>query len=341
MARKTGLPSVTLRIAYVGNYQPDLPKDLNEGIPWSTESHVALSFEALGHEVIRIQENGSDPFRLALDAEPDLFLWTRTWPVDTTRALRTLLEFHQRGIPTAAFHLDIFRGLRRSGKDEYAHPMFQCDHVFTADGEEPEQWTSRGINHHWLRPGVLAAECVPGTPQPQFAEYDVCFVGSRQYHPEWPHRWQLIDFLRKTYGKRFLHVGGDGEYPGTGHALRGQALNDLYASIPVFVGDSCFAHPRAKYWSDRAYEAPGRGAFQLFPYIEALAKEIVAGRVCQLYYELENWDDLKEEIDIWVSEFRSDVTSRPQWVATSSAYIRDNCSYTQRCEELLRTIGLA
>lgn len=319
---------MTLTLNYIGNF----------GVSHSTESHYALSFEALGHRVNRIQENGPEPFGEALRLPCDLLLWTRTWwPSRFEDAHRMLLNLQHQGIPTVGLHLDIFRGLRRSGRDEYQHPMFSCSKIFTADGEEPEQWTSRGINHHWLRPGVLAAECVPGTPQPQFAEYDVCFVGSRQYHPEWPHRWQLIDFLRKTYGKRFLHVGGDGEYPGTGHALRGQALNDLYASIPVFVGDSCFARPKAKYWSDRGYEGPGRGAFQVFPAIDALALDLWE---CdsQVYYH--GFSDLTELIDEFAAIFRRS-TVREDIVKKGSAYVRDHCSYTQRCEELLRTLGLS
>lgn len=328
---------MSLTVNYIGNFQPNLPKELNGGIPWSTESHYALSFEALGHKVNRIQESDPDAFEQALALPCDMLLWTRTWAVDEAKAYKMLLTLERQGVVTASVHLDIFRGLARSGRDEYAHPMFACQHVFTADGEEPEQWTSRGINHHWLRPGVLAAECVIGTPQPQFANYDVAFVGSRQYHPEWPQRPQLIDWLRQTYGDRFLHVGGDGNYPGNGHALRGMALNDLYASIPVFVGDSCFAHPSALYWSDRAYEAPGRGAFQLFPRINELERELWLCFSQSYYHGLEG---LKELIEICFDIFRTDPEGRQEAVAAGSTFIRDNCSYEVRAAEILKVVGL-
>ena len=59
--------------------------------------------------------------------------------------------------------------------------------------------------------------------------------------------------------------------------MRGADLNDLYASVKIAVGDSCYADRSTRYFSDRAFEAPGRGAFSLFPRIPALTDMLIEG----------------------------------------------------------------
>ena len=52
--------------------------------------------------------------------------------------------------------------------------------------------------------------------------------------------------------------------------VRGDALNALYASVGVVVGDSL---PSPLYWSNRLYETLGRGGFLIFTEIEGLNEE--------------------------------------------------------------------
>lgn len=307
------------RLAYIGNF----------GVSHSTETHYARAFEANGCEVERWQEDRPEDWG-GIHGDLDFLLYTRTWDTpDAGAMVRSVRSF---GIPTVAVHLDIWRGLDRQHQLT-EQSMFECDHVFTADGDNDETWERLGVNHHWLRPGVVEDECKILPPEPTIeGRWDVAFVGSYNYHPEWPTRPAVIDHLREWYGERFVHVGGDGEYPGTGHALRGDDLNRFYSSVPVVVGDSCFAHLGSRYWSDRAYEAPGRGAFQIFPRIQALWDELGG----YPHYAVGDWDDLHRAVDYWLDRPEARESSR-RW---THSVVASRCTYTQRAAEILDVIGV-
>lgn len=347
------------RVAYIGNFGPD----------HSTENHYARSFEAIGCTVVRIQENAeATPFDAIAQALEqigkgvDLLLYTRTWGLDEARFQHLLAAAKVHGVTTAAVHLDRWQGLDRE-HEVTGQVMFRMEHVFTADGDAEETfWSERDVNHHWLSAGVLRDECVEADPFDRSGyPWDVAFVGSRIYHHEWPVRPALIDWLATTYGERFVHVGGDGQIPGGGRALRGGDLNRLYATIPVIVGDSCYARPNAHYWSDRFYETYGRGGFLIFPAIDALEDEIASidgdgnhgfypswrldspvieepGR--QFVLDDERWQaalvTLKATIDVALAE--------PEWREGQRSrlhrLVRDHCSYEARARTILETVGL-
>jgi len=256
---------VPLTIVYLGNFRH----------PWCTEVHIARELEGLGCHVMRWQEP-SDPTagtRFSLrrlrehvrSERPDLVLFTRTWglPGEVTRMWR---EFEELGAVTASYHLDLYVGLQREAGIE-DDPFWTTGFVFTPDGDprSAEFFASKGINHHWLSPAVVSDECFIGDFDSRF-DYDVVFVGSEGYHPEWPWRGQLIHHLRERYGPRFRRFGGDTpEGP-----IRGKALNDLYATARVVVGDSLCLPGHTHYWSDRYFETLGRGGFLIAPEIIGL-----------------------------------------------------------------------
>ena len=79
--------------------------------------------------------------------------------------------------------------------------------------------------------------------------------------------------------------------------------------MPIIVGDSCFADREASYCSDRAYEAPGRGAFSIFPEVDFVREELV--RVpSQVYYEPGDLDAVGDLVDHWLAKFREDPELR-------------------------------
>lgn len=265
-----------LLVAYLGNFQPDLPAELAErtGGPWSTEHHLALSLEALGCEVLRLQEGRVRALDVPdLAGGADLFIHTQTLGLaisggsEQDRAWM-VADLRRRGVPSLGVHLDRWWGLEREGMVRQ-DPYFGLDLVATADGDHDEQWAAAGVAHVWSPPGVYHGECHRGQARAEFAS-DVAFVGGWQGygHREWrPRRSAMIRALRHRYGRRFACWPQPGQ-----PAVRGPALNDLYASVPVVVGDSCLVGGPGRYVSDRVPETWGRGGFLLHPWTPYLAE---------------------------------------------------------------------
>lgn len=254
-----------MRICYVGNYTR----------PWCTEVHVAASLQALGHEVIRFQENLVDwptlPERIS-DAEGEALLWTRTWHVPAEVARPSLDRLRRSGLPMASFHLDRFLGLEREPLVD-TEPFFQTDVLFTPDAGD---WAAHGVTAVWCPPAIYHAEAeTTYTPNPSRWPYDVVLVGSYPYpHPAWaPYRAETVNRLRKRYGRRFAVIPADLHAGRRGQAVRGAQLGELYATVPVVVGDSCLSGspPPSRYWSDRIPETLGRGGYLVHPDVDGLA----------------------------------------------------------------------
>lgn len=337
-----------MRVLYLGNYRARAA----DGRSYNTEEHIARDLEHLGHTVDRMQEpsNGPDGItgawldRLYRRSDGyDLFLWTRTWGLPEA-ATETWRRMEANGTVTASYHLDLYYGLKRA--DNVAtDPFWTTGHVFTPDGNEAFAGfcEALGINHHWSPPAVVSDECVGemlGEYRPELA-HDVVFVGSAgwptSYHEEWPWRTELLAFLETTYGERFRRYDGLTGHPtrdGGWHngPIRGHDLNDLYVSAKVVVGDSCFAHPGQRYWSDRPFETYGRGGFLLFPRIDALAEMI--GPYPSYTLPMTNTDGLVDIIDLMV-DFSDD------WPGMVCDRVAKEHTYKQRLAAALGTMGLA
>jgi hypothetical protein len=236
--------------------------------PWCTEVHVAQALHRLGHRVALLQEDEvtvDDIRRVALDS--DLLLFTRTWGNHDPAAMHALWHrLDAADVPVASYHLDLYVGLERENTIS-GDPFWATDHVFHPDGSRhaADVLATYGIVHTPLPPCVAATECSPGTPRPEF-DHDVVFVGSALPYGhaiEWPFRDRLVNALHAAYGPRFAHYG-----PGGRRTIRNgidgdlTALNDLYASARVVVGD-CI--DRDGYVSDRLTETLGRGGLLVFP----------------------------------------------------------------------------
>jgi SAM-dependent methyltransferase len=255
-----------LSIAYLGNFLS----------PWCTEVHIKRDLEALGHKVTEFQEpiRGGQALQRGVLSElenwcvinrPDLLLYTRTreMPPIATSVWRRVERL---GVVTASIHLDLYVGLERLktiGRD----PFWTTQHVFTADGDPATEveFKRRRIRHHWSSPAIVSDEAILGKKRKKY-DYDVVFVGSAGYHPEWPWRGQLTTFLKDRYGDRFRHFGNSALEGQT----RGMDLNDLYASAKVVVGDSLQLPGHSNYWSDRYFETIGRGGFLVGPQVPGL-----------------------------------------------------------------------
>lgn len=317
-----------MRLAYVGNFSQS----------HCTEVHIAATLENLGHEVIRLQEDGmpSQALSAMIDSEAnkwDLFLFTRTW--GTLVTMGHLAQLRERKIPSASYHLDLYVGLQREdGLDQ--DPFWRTDYVFTPDGDPVSAgiFKARGINHHYMKPGVFEPECY--LDEERGGGADVLFVGGGsatgqgpQYgHKEWPYRGQLIKFLQDTYGPRFVKKGWPQE------TIRNHELNRLYADSKVVVGDSlCLNFTKPYYWSDRVYETLGRGGFIIHPYIKGLEEEFTDGETI-VFYEYNNWNQLKTKIDYYLEHDEE----RERIRRAGHEFVEANCTYTNRLKQMLDII---
>ena len=303
-----------MRLTFVGNHS----------VSFSTESHLAWTFEYLGWEVIRLQENKTTVEDVVSAANSsDLFLWVRTHGWEVQGDVHSMLD--RINVPTVGFHLDRYWGLDILDRRESmigVHPWWHVDYLFTADGGNQENFKAKGVNHYWLPPAVVEKECYPGTQKDEY-KVDVAFVGSKGYHPEYKERGQLIDWLEETYGSRFRRFAGD-----SGGTVREQALNDLYASVKVVVGDSCFAGS-PYYYSDRVPETIGRHGFLIHPETKGL---FIEGLVT---YRPNDFADLKEKIDYYLEH----DDERRNCIEKGSIDVKKNHTYTNRVKQMLKVVN--
>lgn len=310
-----------MRIAYIGNFS----------IPWTTENERRWSLEKLGLSVIPFQENQTTAAEL-IEAMPllDLLLYSHThdpaWEIDGL--VDVLKQYKDAGVPTASVHLDVFAGLERE-EDVGREAMWHCEHVFTADGspQAAQLYDSKGINWHYLKPGVVERDCYMAKPDKEKFPHEIIFVGSRHYHNEYLFRTRLVDWLKKAYGKKFGQYGNDGI-----RVVRGEELNTLYASAKVVVGDSCFGG-RRNYLSDRYYETPGRGGFLLHPFVD----EETTANPGVSHYEKENTLELMELIDWFLYADEERERKRKE----GHEWVKKHGTYTHRSKEMLKVMGLA
>lgn len=312
----------------------------NDIVPWCTEVHLTESFRALGHDVMLVAPQDTDPIGLLflLDSyQPDVFLLTRPWGTRSAVTPQFARRCRERGIPTVGFHLDLFWGLpeRERWVRDKSDPLFRMDHLFSTDGAHDTDWSTCGINHHWMPPAVYAPECYDATPDEKWAGVKVGFVGSAptalggNYHPEHGHRRELVAHLTDWYGDQFVHVGNGGPI-GT---LRGGDLNRFYASVPVIVGDSCFVRADRAYWSDRVPETWGRGGFLIHPRVDALVEQLGEGYPGSTW-DAGDWSALRDCIDGWLGDAYARGGTRQRIAAT----IRAEHTYTIRARTILATV---
>lgn len=321
-----------LRIAYIGNFGPE----------HSTENHVKRALEHNGHTVLPHQENDPSLWTALATfgpSEVDFVLWTRTgW--DWTAygrdqngmqadQLRFLLRARDNGIPVIGFHLDIWWGLKRE-REVYTEPFFQSDLVITADGGHADRWLDAGIRHHWMPPAVSLAECELGHRDEEMAS-PVAFVGNWQgdYHPEHRHRHELVRWLENNFRRDCAFWPKPGQ-----HAVRGEALRNLYQSVDVLVGDSCFAGTGlARYWSDRVPESLGRGGFLIHPYVEGMG-EAGFGPGRMGIWTAGDWDALGHEIE-WAL---ANPDERKVQAAAGREHVMKHHTYERRMEQLVELL---
>lgn len=322
---RTAIVSVSGRVGEVQSTQkPQIAILGNFGPPHSTENELLWSLRDMGYPVTTFQEN-EDRTETILEGSKSaallIYIHTHGWETPGKFSVDELFALlRQRGVRTASFHLDRYVGLNvLDGREDRVgtHPFWR-NTVFSADGGNQKFFAERGVDHYWLPPGVVKRDCYNGEWRKDLA-IDVGFVGAEGYHPEYPFRGELLSFLRSVYGERFRTFQG----------YRGQALNDLYASISVVVGDSCFGGADY-YWSDRVPETLGRGGFLLHPASRGLSIPGLSTFTPGNLYELQ------DRIDWWLAHEQERNYSRH----VAQTWVRENETYSNRMTFLLQKMGV-
>jgi hypothetical protein len=315
-------------IVFLGNFE----------VSYSSENHHAKSLESLGHTVCKLQERTiKDSFVLQQAMNSDLFIWVHThnWATPGRLGMAHVLEeLKKANIPTMTYHLDLWFGLERQ-KDLEEDDFYKTIGHFFATDKLMTDWFNENTNvkGHFLPAGVYDKECyIHEDYNKDEFDYDVIFVGSKRYHHEHKYRAELIDFLRRIYGKRFLHVGGDGD---TG-TVRGNDLNRIYAKSRIAVGDSLnidFNYPY--YTSDRLFESTGRGGFTIYPRIKGLEEYFIDGEEI-VFYEHGNLEDLKSKID----QYLDDNSTRELIRLNGHERTKQEHTYIHRWATIMKELGL-
>ena len=306
-----------LNIGFIGNFVP----------PYSTENDRKWSFEKLGHTVIPFQENSTtfEQLKQAVDnKEVDVIFYSHTHGWEIPGLVRFFGYCDGMGIPTVSVHLDRWAWLERA-KDVGIEATWYTEFLFMADFSPEAQELYKQIPNakiYYLKPAVVERDCYQAAPDPALFPHEIVFVGSKGYHPEYPFRKQLVDFLQATYEDRFGHYGNDGL-----GVMRGESLNILMATAKIVVGDSCFGG-RPNYVSDRYYETRGRGGFLLHPYVDGVDHNGIGT------YTAGNLDALKKQIDEWLGADEEREFFREK----GFNWVKANETYTQRAEEMLKMI---
>lgn len=298
-------------IAFLGNF--DAPESTENQVLWALTERLDMHVVKLQENTVRLPEVRE----AALYA--DAFLWVKTpnWlHVRDADMMHLLVELGQKGIPSISMHLDKFFGLPERENLVGVDPFWLTQHVWTADGSPQAAgfFMARKVNHHWMRPAVSEVYCHPGTPRDEY-RCDVLFVGARDYHPEYPFRPMLVDFLQREYGDSFHHVT----------TIRGHRLNDVYASAKVVVGDCIFAGTQ-NYWSDRVPETVGRYGNLLHPLIDGLDIP------CWLY-EPQNLGKLADMIEVMLEKMSPEMLRLP--TIKAAEYVKKHHTWTVRMQEIL------
>jgi hypothetical protein len=276
-----------MNIVFVGNF----------GVDYSSETHHANTLESLGNHVVRLQEGqttGDEILVQSLESDCLVFVHTHGWVTPGLPMERVFKMLKRAGIPTLTYHLDLWLGLERQ-KDLTDDPFYsQIEHFWATDKLMADWFNEKtDVKGHYIPAGVYEPETY--LDQSAGFQNDVIFVGSKGYHHEWGYRPLLINKLGEMYGDKFKHFGGDGL-----GVVRGPALNQLYGSSKIAVGDTlCIGFDYPYYFSDRLFESTGRGGFTIFPYIKGIEDNFEIGTelVC---YKFNDFDDLQKKIDYYL-----------------------------------------
>lgn len=299
------------RICYIGNFTRIYD-----------EEGIARSLEKLGHEVIRIAEQGyhSASIQVIVNEKPDFVLFAKlkipmVWREGFFDAMK---KYH---IKTVCWIPDLFFGLGRERYIKSSDSFFRADVVLTPDGGHDKKWKELGINHKLLRQGIYDEDCETGATYP--VEHSIAFVGTQ--NGEFPYRQKLMMELAQHYGKMFRWFGRM-----SANHIRGKELTSMLQSTPIIIGDSVYS---PHYWSNRVYETIGRGGFLIHPNIPGLEEEFSYYKHF-IPYDYGDFGGLFEKIDYYLQH----PDERRKITEAGRKHVMENHTLLHRCKRLLELV---
>lgn len=274
------------------------------------EEYIARSFEMLGVEVKRVNENLS---KLEIidnieHFQPDYILWTKLKVGEPAK-----LREYCRKYKTICWVFDLYFDYHREVR--LNTPAFTADWVFTTDGGHDDEFKAKGINHNCVRQGIFAPECFYNVDKPM---YDVVFVGSE--NPYYPNRTQFMGKLAQEYNFKWF-----GRY--NTNEVRGLMLNELYSQTKIVVGDSVYS---PHYWSNRVVETLGRGGFLIHREVEGIKEAFP-----DLVTYNGTYADLKNKIDYYLTH----EDERQAIIKKNFELVKNNYTMDKQCQKLLNYIS--
>lgn len=296
------------KIVYIGSF-----RNL-----WDEEGN-ARSLEKLGCEVIRIPEE-TFRFNEALfkikEIKPDLVLTAKLNILTLRDAFLDKLKRNK--VYTVAWLWDLYFGLLRQ-QLVTRDPIFKTDLVLSPDGGHNKEFKGYGVNHKVLRQAIYDEYCYKGEFKEKY-DYDVVFVGCENL--QWLYRTELCHFLDKNYKFRWFGRNNTLE-------IRGDELNDLYASAKIVIGDSVIS---SHYWTNRIYETLGRGGFLIWPEIKGF--DAYEPYKHFIPYKMRDWEGLKEKIDYFLKK----PEEREKISKSALEYTKKHHTLLNRSKQLLEMI---
>lgn len=274
------------------------------------EEYIARSFESLGHDVIRLEQSSDSMsvHRKIITSKPDVVLFTK---YIADKYVKDAFEKGKEwGMKTVCWLFDLYWGYTREFRlknDNY----FKADYVFTTDGGDHD-WKSMGINHHVVRQGIYSSECVL-LPFDEI-KHDIVFVGTE--NPLYTERTKMVRELNADwYGRK------------NSDQLRGMALNELYASTRVVIGDSYYS---PHYWSNRVVETLGRGGFLIHRDVPGIKEE---------YPDLVTYDGTIEDLRAKIEYYKEHEDERREIISKNFNHVKNNYTMDKKCNELCQWIN--
>lgn len=272
------------------------------------EEYIARSFEMLGHEVQRLEQNYHWT-SMAMELtkfQPDILLYSK-W--ECPRELRsTLVTLNPIKV---SWIFDLYFGYAREWQVDTRWFFKASDFVISTDGGHNAQWTHKGIKHYCVRQGIYKPECWYRIDNP---EHEVVFVGCD--NPLYLERRDTMNKLATKY--RFKWYGKKNT-----DELRGESLNELYAKTKIVVGDSVYS-PR--YWSNRVVETLGRGGFLIHRDVPGIKEE---------YPDLVTYDGTYEDLCKKIDYYLEHEDERREIIRKNFELVRDKYTMDKKCNELL------
>jgi len=278
------------------------------------EEYIAEGFASLGHEVIRVDNLAtSGEIKDVLQRyTPDILLFCK-W--EQPPELDAIINAQKKtGLKTVCWIFDLYIGYQREYQVK-TRRFFKADYVFTTDGGHQEEFAKLGVNHHCVRQGIRASECVLEKGNP----IGVAFVGSD--NPLYPYRQKMLGEIMLHFPNFKWYGRGDSD------EVRGMQLNKIFANTKVIIGDAVYS---PYYWSNRVVETLGRGGFLIHPDVPGIKKEyphIVT-------YEVGNIQDLKNKITYYLNHEQE----RKDIIKLNFDWVKDNYTVEKKCKELLNVL---